>query len=101
MNAADIAYYERLETDRNTEALRAKLVELRDQGVRVRMRSGAGSVAVNAFGMVTDVSIDRKNSEYLAEEVLADYLVEAIRAAANRARKTRDHLLSYDDMEGN
>jgi DNA-binding protein YbaB len=100
MNAADIAYYERLETDRNTEALRAKLVELRDQGVRVRMRSGAGSVAVNAFGMVTDVSVDRKNSEYLAEEVLADYLVEAIAAAANRARKTRDHLLSYDDMEG-
>jgi DNA-binding protein YbaB len=96
MNAEDTAYYERLETDRKTAELRSKLADLRDNGVRVRMRSGVGSVAVNAFGMVTDVVVDRRNSEHIAEEVLADYLVEAIRNAGKRAEKTRDHLLSYD-----
>jgi len=101
MNAEDIAYYERLENDRKAEELRAKLADLRDKGVRVRMRSGAGSVAVNAFGMVTDVVVDRANSEHIAEEVLADYLVKAIGDAGKRAEKTRDHLLSYDKAEDN
>lgn len=101
MNPADLAYYDRLATDKKTEELRAKLADLRDHGVRVRLRGDAGSVAVNAFGAVVDVAIERKNAEYIAEEVLADYLVEALRAAELRARKTRDHLLGYDDMENN
>ncbi len=99
MNAEDIAYYDRLETDRRTEELRAKLADLREHGVRVRLRGDAGSVAVNAFGAVVDVAIDRRNAEFIAEEVLADYLVEALRAAENRAQRTHDHLLGYDEME--
>lgn len=53
---------------------------------RVLLCGEAGSVAVNAFGVVTDVRIDRRNTEFMAENVLAHYLVTALREATRGAR---------------
>ena len=98
MNSEDLAYYARLEADQKAAQQRVKLADLREHGVRIRMRSGAGSVAVNASGVVTDVVVDRANCEYMAEEVLADYIAEAIHAAQSRAAKTHRNILTEEDQ---
>lgn len=94
MNGVDLAYFAGKELDKAVEKQRQELTELRERGVRLRLRSGAGSVAVNAFGVVVDVRIDSKNAEFIAESTLADYLVEAIRAAEAEAWHKRDRILA-------
>lgn len=95
MNEEDLAYYAAKELEHKAEHQRRQLTELREQGIRIRLRSGVGSVAVNAFGVVTDVRIDSRNAEFIAESTLSDYLVEALRAAETEARNKRDEILAY------
>ncbi len=94
MNENDHAYYVGKEIDHNAEQQRRALADLRDNGVRIRMRSNAGSVAVNAFGVVTDVRLDEKNAAFMAERTLAGYVVEALAAAEKQARTKRDEILA-------
>lgn len=94
MNDEDQAFYARKEFDRNVDLQRAELATLREHGAVVRLRSNAGSVAVNAFGVVTEIRLDKKNTEFIAEATLAGYLVEAFHAAEKRARTRREEILA-------
>jgi DNA-binding protein YbaB len=94
MNDEDLEYFASLEMRTRTADVSTRLGRLTREGVRAEIRADAGWVAVNAYGVVIAVELDRDAIAHLPEQVLGRYVVAAVDSAKHQAQRLRRELLA-------